>query len=120
MFIILTQTRTGLVVRQTADSISVNKHAFAVLLVMLLGVGAFGGYHFTNQHYQEKEARELREEAETDEQNLICEARVQRGKTGDVKSDYFIFERSAKREDCEKYIQYQNIPDDTETFWLGF
>ena len=48
------------------------------------------------------------------------QARVQRGKTGDVKSDYFIFERSEKEDDCKKFIEYKNIPDDTEGFWLGF
>ena len=45
---------------------------------------------------------------------------MQRGKTGEVKSDYFIFERSEKEGDCKRFIEYKNVPDDTETFWMGF
>jgi hypothetical protein len=58
-------------------------------------------------HYRAKESARLAQEEETDPKNLICEARAQRGETGDVKSDYFIFERSAKQEDCEKFIDYK-------------
>ena len=90
------------------------------LIVAALAGGSYAGFYYTSEHYKEKEASELHKEAETDEKNLICEARVQRGKTGDVKSDYFIFERSENQEDCEKFIEYKNIPDDTESFWLGF
>jgi hypothetical protein len=102
------------------NDISINKYIFTGLLAAILVSGAFGGYYYTNQHYQDKETKELAQEVENDEKNLICEARVQRGKTVDVKSDYFIFERSAEREDCERFIDYKNIPDDTEAFWLGF
>ncbi len=102
------------------NNICINKYIITGLLVAVLASGAFGGYHYTNQHYKDKEAKELAQEVENDEKNLICEARVQRGKTGEVESDYFIFERSAKQEDCEKFIEYKNIPDDTEGFWLGF
>ena len=90
------------------------------LIVAALAGGSYAGFYYTSEHYKEKEASELHKEAETDEKKLICEARVQRGKTGDVKSDYFIFERSENQEDCEKFIEYKNIPDDTESFWLGF
>ena len=100
--------------------ISINKYLLVGLIVAALVGGSYAGFYYTSEHYKEKEASELRKEAETDEKNLICEARVQRGKTGDVKSDYFIFERSENQEDCEKFIEYKNIPDDTESFWLGF
>lgn len=100
--------------------ISINKYLFVGLIVAALAGGSYAGFYYTSEHYKEKEASELRKEAETDEKNLICEARVQRGKTGDIKSDYFIFERSAKEGDCKRFIDYKNIPDGTETFWLGF
>lgn len=100
--------------------ISINKYLLVGLIVAALAVGSYTSFYYTSEHYKEKEASELRKEAETDEKNLICEARVQRGKTGDIKSDYFIFERSAKQEDCEKFIDYKNVPDNTESFWLGF
>ena len=39
------------------------------------------------------------------------------GNAGDVKSDYFIFERSAEQDECDKYIEYRDIlPEDTEMF----
>ena len=102
------------------NAISINKYLLVGLIAAALVGGSYAGFYYTSEHYKEKEAVELRNEAETDENNLICEARVQRGKTGDVKSDYLIFERSAKKEDCKKFIDYKNIPDDTEGFWLGF
>ena len=98
------------------DSISTTKLKLILIGIILLGVGIYGGYYFTNQHYEQKESNEFSKSQE----NLICEARIQKGRTGDVKSEYFIFESSAKQEDCERFIEYKNIPDDTETFWLGF
>jgi uncharacterized protein HemX len=100
--------------------ISINKYLLAALIIAALVAGGYAGFYYTSQHYQNKEANDLSQEAETDQKNLICEARVQRGKTGDIKSDYFIFERSAERDDCERFIEYKNIPDDTESFWMGF
>lgn len=100
--------------------ISINKYLLIGLIAAALAGGSYAGFYYTSEHYKEKEASKLREEAETDERNLICEARVQRGKTGDIKSDYFIFERSAKEEDCKRFIDYKNIPDDTEGAWMGF
>ncbi len=100
--------------------ISINKYLLTGLVAGALAVGSYAGFYYTNQHYVTKEANELSQEAEADEQNLICEARVQRGKTGDIKSEYFIFERSAKEEDCTRYIEYKNIPENTESFWMGF
>lgn len=100
--------------------VTINKYLLAFLIVATLAAGTYAGFYYTNQHYLNKEETALSQEAETDQKNLICEARVQRGKTGEVKSDYFIFERSAQQEDCERYIDYKNIPDDTETFWMGF
>ncbi len=102
------------------NAVSINKHLLVCVIVASLAVGSYAGFYYTNQHYQNKEAKELSQEADTDQKNLICEARVQRGKTGEVKSDYFIFERSAKQDDCEKFIEYKNIPDDTESYWMGF
>ena len=102
------------------NTVSINKYVLVAFIITALAGGAYGGYYYTSQYYIDKETSELSKEADTDEKNLICEARVQRGKTGDIKSDYFIFERSAKQEDCEKFIEYKNIPDDTESYWLGF
>lgn len=102
------------------NTISINKYVFIGLIVVALAGGGYAGFYYTSEHYEAKEDARLTQEEETDLKNLICEARVQRGKTGDVKSDYFIFERSAKKEDCERFIDYKNIPDDTEGFWLGF
>ena len=102
------------------NSISINKFLLVGLVATALAGGSYAGFYYTSQHYEAKESARLAQEEENDRKNLICEVRVQRGKTGDVKSDYFIFERSAKQEDCEKFIEYKNIPDDTESFWLGF
>ena len=102
------------------NSISINKFLLVGLVATALAGGSYAGFYYTSQHYEAKESARLAQEEETDRKNLICEARVQRGKTGDVKSDYFIFERSAKQEDCGKFMEYKNIPDDTESFWLGF
>lgn len=102
------------------NTLSINKYLLASLIIAAVIAGGYAGFYYTNQHYQNKEATELSQEAETDQKNLICEARVQRGKTGDIKSDYFIFERSAEQDDCEKYIEYKNIPSNTESYWLGF
>ncbi|AKM80214.1 TPA: hypothetical protein DDX46_02660 [Candidatus Saccharibacteria bacterium] len=100
--------------------ISINKYLLVGLITAALAGGSYAGFYYTSEHYKEKEASDLRKEAETDEKSLICEARVQRGKTADIKSDYFIFERSAKEEDCKKFIDYKNMPDNTEGAWLGF
>lgn len=102
------------------NTISINKYILVGLITAALAGGSYAGFYYTSEHYKEKEASELRKEAETDEKNLICEARIQRGKTGDIKSDYFIIERSAKEEDCKRFIEYKNMPDDTEGFRLGF
>lgn len=88
---------------------------FVVVLVALIG-GAYGGYYFTNQHYVNKESNEQLKNQE----DLICQSEIRKGKKGDVKSEYFIFENSAKQEDCERFIEYKNLPDDTESVWLGF
>lgn len=100
--------------------VSINKYLLTCLVIAALAAGGYVGFYYTDQHYQNKEAKELSREAETDQKNLICETRVQRGKTGDIKSEYFIFERSVKEEDCKRFIDYKNIPDDTESAWMGF
>ena len=99
-----------------SKDININKYLLVGIIVGMFGIGSFGGYHYTKQYYEKKAISD----SAKDQANLICEARIQKGKTGDVKSDYFIFEQSANQEDCERFIEYKNIPDDTETFWLGF
>lgn len=98
------------------DKIQINKYLLIVLLLIGITGGAFGGYHFTKNHYETKETKQFAD----DQKNLICQSRIQRGHTGDVKSDYYIIEQSAKEDDCGHYIDYKNIPDDTESVWLGF
>ena len=101
------------------NNISINKFLLIGLIAAALAGGSYAGFYYTSQHYEAKESARLAQEEETDRKNLICEARVQRG-GGEIKSEYFIFERSAKQSDCNKFIDYKNIPDDTEGAWLGF
>lgn len=101
------------------NNISINKFLLIGLIAAALAGGSYAGFYYTSQHYKAKESARLAQEEETDRKNLICEARVQRG-GGEIKSEYFIFERSAKQSDCNKFIDYKNIPDDTEGAWLGF
>lgn len=112
----MTLIETEKAVNRMTNKITINKYLFAGLLVLLLTGGVFGGYYYTNEHYEQKETKQFIKEQE----NLICGVRLQEGKIGDIKSDYFIFEQSAKKEDCMKFIDYKNLPDDTESFWLGF
>lgn len=102
------------------NAISVNKYLLIGLIIVAIVGGYYSGYHYASQQYEDKEQSTLAQDEEIDKKNLICEARVQRGKTGDIKSQYFIFERSEKREDCKQFIEYKNIPDDTESVWMGF
>lgn len=99
--------------------ISINKYLMVGLIIAALVGGSYMGYHYTKEHYEAQEEARLTKEEEVDRKNLICEARLQRG-GGEIKSEYFIFERSAERKDCEKFIEYKNIPDDTEGVWMGF
>ena len=99
--------------------ISINKYLLVGLIITALAGGSYAGFHYTKEHYEAQESARLTNEEEVDKKNLICEARLQRG-GGEIKSEYFIFERSAEREDCEKFIEYKNIPDDTEGVWMGF
>jgi hypothetical protein len=103
------------------SKISINGYFLATLLLLVVfGTGIYTGSRHTKEHYEQKEVQRLAQESEIDQKNLICEARVQRGKSAEIKSDYFIFERNAKNGDCEKFIDYINMPDDTEGVWLGF
>lgn len=95
---------------------SINKYILAGLIVMALIVGTYTGYHYTKKHYEAKSLNEFSKSQE----DLICQSEIRKGKKGDVKSEYFIFENSAKQEDCERFIEYKNLPDDTESVWLGF
>ncbi len=98
------------------DKVQLNKLFLVILLVVCVGGGAFAGYYYTRKHY---EAKSLQESSKNQE-GLICQAEIRKGHKGDVKSEYFIFEQGAKQEDCERYIDYKNLPDDTESVWLGF
>lgn len=101
------------------NMISINKYLMVGLIIAALAGGCYAGFHYTKEHYEAKEEARLTKEEEVDRKNLICEARLQRG-GGEIKSEYFIFERSAEQEDCERFIEYKNIPDDTEGVWMGF
>ncbi len=101
------------------NMISINKYLMVGLIVAALAGGTYMGYHYTKEHYEAQETARLTKEEDVDRKNLICEARLQRG-GGEIKSEYFIFERSAEQDDCKKFIDYKNIPDDTEGVWLGF
>lgn len=95
-----------------------NRYLFAGLIVVILAltIGAYAGYHYTKKHYENKSSHEYTQNQE----DLICQTKIRKGKKGDTKSEYFIFENSAKEEDCEKFIEYKNLPDNTESVWLGF
>lgn len=101
------------------NAISINKYLLAGLIIAALAGGSYAGFHYTKEYYEAQEQARFTKEEEVDRKNLICEARVQRG-GGEIKSKYFIFERSAKQEDCKKFIEYKNISDDTEGVWMGF
>lgn len=96
--------------------IKLNVIPVSIIVALALAGGTFLGYFYTNQHHEQKDLNQ----STKDHENVVCEMRLQKGKTGDVKSDYFILEQSAKEEDCQKFIDYKNLPDDTESFWLGF
>lgn len=102
------------------NQISINKFLLTALIVAAILIGATGSYFYTSNQYEIREEAQLQQDEELDTRNLICEARVQRGKTGEVKSEFFIFERSAEESDCSRYIEYKNIPEDTESVWMGF
>ncbi len=99
--------------------ISINKYLLAVLIIAALVAGSYGGYYYTSQHYQSVESQRLADEEKHNRENVLCRAEVMHGKRGEVKSEYYIFEQSDKRETCEELIDY-NVPDDTETVWMGF
>lgn len=107
-------TDTG--VNLMTDKLSLNKLVFAGLLVACIAGGVFAGYYYTKKHYEAKSLNEFSKSQE----DLVCQSEIRKGKKGDVKSEYFIFENSAKQDDCERFIEYKNLPDDTESVWLGF
>lgn len=99
--------------------ISINKYILIGLIIAGLIVGSYAGFYYTSQHYQDAESRRLADEEKHNRENVFCRAEVMRGERGEVKSKYYILEQSEKQEDCEKLVDY-NVPDDTETVWLGF
>lgn len=101
------------------NNISINKYLLAGAIAVTIAISVYGGWYFTNNYYQEAESRRLADEEQHNRDNVLCRAEVMRGKRGEVKSKYYIFERSEKQETCEKFINY-NVPDDTETVWMGF
>jgi hypothetical protein len=98
------------------DKVNLNKLVLMLLLTVCVASGAFAGYYYTRKHYETKSLQEFSKNQE----GLICQAEIRKGHKGDVKSEFFIYEQGAKQEDCEKYIDYKNLPDDTESIWLGF
>lgn len=98
------------------DKVSLNKLFLVGLVIACVVGGAFAGYYYTKKHYEAKSLNEFSQNQE----DLICQSEIRKGKKGDVKSEYFIFETGATQEDCERFIEYKNLPDDTESVWLGF
>lgn len=98
------------------DKVQLNKLFLIGLLMGCISFGAFAGFYYTRKHYETK----ILQESSKDREGLVCQAEIRKGHKGDVKSEFFIFEQGAKQEDCEKYIDYKNLPDDTESVWLGF
>jgi hypothetical protein len=101
------------------NSISINKYLLAGTIIAVMAISAYGGWYFTNSHYQTGEDKRLADKKQHNRDNVLCSTEVMRGKRGEVKSEYYIFERSAKQETCEKFVNY-NVPEDTETVWMGF
>lgn len=95
---------------------TINKYLLVGLIIVALFGGVYAGFHYTKKHYENKSSQEYTKNQE----DLICQAEIRKGRKGDVKSEYFIFENSAVQEDCERFIEYKNLPDDTESVWLGF
>lgn len=96
------------------NHVSINGYLLALLMIITIGLGVYGGYYYASRDYEQKETSDFT----ANQDGLICEVSIRKGKN-DVKSEYFIFETSAKDGDCAKYIDYQNLPDDTESYWLG-
>jgi len=94
---------------------TINTYLLVIIVIISLGLVGFGTYHYTAKYYQDKSLKEFT----TSQQNLICQARIQKGHTGDIKTDYFVNETSSKQDDCAKYINYKNLPSDTQYFWVG-
>lgn len=99
--------------------ISINKYIVIGLVIVGLAAGSYAGFYFTDQHYQGVESKRLADEEKHNRENVLCRAEVMRGKRGEVKSEYYIFEQSEEQENCERLIDY-NVPDDTEAVWMGF
>ena len=101
------------------NTISRNKYLLIGVIVDVMALGTYGDWYFTNNYYQTAEDKQLADEEQHNRDNVLCSTEVLRGKRGEVKGAYYIFERSKKQETCEKYINH-NVPDDTETVWMGF
>lgn len=99
--------------------ISINKYILISFVIAGLAAGSYAGFYFTKQHYQGVENKRLADEEKHNRDNVLCRAEVMRGERGEVKSQYYILEQSEKQEDCQKLVDY-NVPNDTETLWLGF
>jgi hypothetical protein len=91
------------------SNIILHRTLFIILFLLTLGLGLFSGYYYTNKYDENKENEKLAE----DERKLVCEVRIQKGQ-GDVRSRLSVFEHY----DCDPYINYKNLPADTEHFGL--
>jgi predicted membrane protein len=81
----------------------------AIIISLLLVVSissAYSGYSLAKNHFETKESESLSKEQE----GLICSSELRKGHIGDIKSEYHIIEQH----DCSKYMEYKNLPDDTE------
>lgn len=101
--------------RDTKDT-TINKYLLVGMIILAVIGGAYAGYYYTKRHYENKSSQEYTKNQE----GLVCQAEIRKGRKGDIKSEYFIFENSDKQEDCERFIDYKNLPEDTESVWLGF
>lgn len=88
--------------------------AVSILLTLFMFSGAFLGYFYTNQRYVQKELKQNL----ANNPDIYCRTQISKGESGEVKSQYFIYEQSQSEEGCEKFIEYKNLPEDTESFSL--
>ncbi len=81
--------------------VSINKYLLAGIIVITMAISVYGGWYFTNNHYQAAESKRLADEERHNRDNVLCSAEVLRGKRGEDHSDYYIVERSEKQETGE-------------------
>ena len=100
------------------NTISLNKYLLIGVIVGVMALGAYGGWYFTNNHYQTAEDKRLADEERHNRDNVLCSTEVMRGNAERLRA-IIIFSSVARNKRLAKYINY-NVPDDTETVWMGF